>query len=63
MKSRIFPDIELVFAQLLWLERRRFRIVESVGMHFGRSLVEKVLGEKQLLNSPLSGEPSFHSLL
>ena len=63
MKSRISPDIELVYEQLLWIERRRFRIVENVSAHFGRPLVDRILGSAEILASPLSGEPEFRKLI
>ncbi len=63
MKSRISPEIELVFAQLLWIERRRFRLVESVSSHFGNALVQRVLGGAGLETSPLEQEPDFSTLL
>lgn len=63
MKSRISPEIELVYEQLLWIERRRFRILENVSAHFGRPLVERILSADELLASPLRGEPEFHTLL
>ncbi len=61
MNSHISPDIEVVFEQLLWIERRRFRLVESVSAHFGRPLVERVLSG--LLSGPLANEPEFQALL
>lgn len=63
MKSRISTDIELVYAQLLWIERRRYRLVESVSAHFGQALVERVLNAAGLAGSPLEGEPEFSALL
>lgn len=63
MKSRISPDIELIYSQLLWVERRRFRLVESVSSHFGQALVGRVLGSAGLTTSPLEGEPEFNALL
>lgn len=63
MISSISPDIELVFSQLLWIERRRFRLVESVSAHFGRPLVRRVLQAANLAHSPLEGEPDFLDLL
>lgn len=63
MKSSISPEIELVYAQLLWIERRRFRIVESVSAHFGQVLVERVLSAAGFAKSPLENEPDFAELL
>lgn len=63
MNSTISPDIELVYAQLLWIERRRFRLVESVGAHFGKPLVTRVLQAGDLERSPLQGEPAFKALM
>jgi len=63
VKSRISPDVELVYSQLLWIERRRFRLVESVSVHFGQTLVERVLNAGGLSASPLEAEPDFASLL
>ncbi len=55
--------MELVFEQLLWIERRRFRILENVSSHFGRSLVERILKTDDLMSSPLRGEPEFEDLM
>jgi hypothetical protein len=63
VNSSISPDVELVYAQLLWIERRRYRLVESVSAHFGRALVERVLSAADLLNSPLENEPELTALL
>lgn len=63
MNSRISPEIELVFEQLRWVERRRYRIVESVSAHFGRALVAKVLEAHQAPISPLAGEPTLIKIL
>ena len=43
MKSGLSPDLERVYEQLLWVERRRFRIIESVRSHFGKTEVERAL--------------------
>jgi hypothetical protein len=63
VKSRISPEVELVYSQLLWIERRRFRLVESVSVHFGHALVQRVLSTGGLSRSPLENEPDFVSLL
>lgn len=63
MNSRISPEIELVYEQLLWIERRRFRVVDSSGVHFGRNHVERILKSEDLHISPLMGEPAFYQIL
>jgi hypothetical protein len=63
VKSWNSPEIEQVYEQLLWIERRRFRVVESVSAHFGRPLVERLLRTDGLLPGPLAGEPDFLALL
>lgn len=63
MKSRISPDVEFVYSQLLWIERRRFRLVESVSSHFGQALVSRVLKTAGLSSSPLENEPELAALL
>ncbi len=63
MISSISPEIELIYEQLLWIERRRFRIVESVSAHFGKPLVSRVLEAASLSASPLQSEPDFLSLV
>jgi hypothetical protein len=57
----ISPEIERVYQQLLWIDRRRDRILSSVSAHFGSSLVEKIT--EPLEKSPLSGNPDYGSLV
>jgi hypothetical protein len=63
VKSRISPDIEKIYEQLLWVVRRRFRIVESVSAHFGKSLVDRSLASVPAPLLPLSHEVDFRTLL
>ncbi len=63
MKSRISPHIEQIYEQLLWIERRRFRVIESVSAHFGKSVVANVLSTGGWSPCPLLGEPELASLL
>ncbi|MGZ3652522.1 MAG: hypothetical protein ACXVB9_05650 [Bdellovibrionota bacterium] len=63
MKSRISPDIEKIYEQLLWVVRRRFRIVESVAAHFGKPLVDRVLQSVPAPLLPLDKEVDFRTLL
>jgi hypothetical protein len=63
VKSRISPDIEKVFEQLLWVVRRRYRIVESVQAHFGRQLVDRVLEAVPPPPLPLSDQADLPPLL
>jgi hypothetical protein len=57
----ISPEIERVYQQLLWIDRRRDRILSSVSAHFGSSLVEKIVAP--LKESPLLGCPDYSSLV
>lgn len=57
------PEIERVYAQLQWIERRRQRVIESVSAHFGHALVQRILLSEPALPSPLAGLPAFSSLL
>lgn len=63
MLEPISPEVERVFSQLLWIEHRRARVVESVSAHFGQDKVGKILESQGLLPSPLSGDPCFSRLL
>lgn len=54
------PEIERIYQQLLWIERRRARILASVSAHFGKSIVEKLTKD---ITSPIAGEPEFSSLV
>jgi hypothetical protein len=64
MESRVSPDIEKIFEQLLWIMRRRFRVVESVKAHFGKTGVDRALaGLSALPPLPLDHEPEFLDLL
>ncbi len=63
MENRISPEIEGVYNQLLWIEQRRARIVESVSAHFSQSAAYKILKEKSLLNTIVGREKSFSTLL
>lgn len=63
MKSRISPDIEKIYEQLLWIVRRRFRIVESVSVHFSKGLVERSLAGVPAPLLPLDHEVDFRTLL
>ena len=58
----ISPEIEKVYGQLLWVDRRRLRTVAAVASHFGRATVERLLKE-HTGPSPLNGEPDFSSLV
>jgi hypothetical protein len=61
VKSRISPDIEKIYEQLLWIVRRRFRIVESVAAHFGKPIVERALATLEQPLLPLHHD--FRALL
>lgn len=63
MKSRISPDIEKTYEQLLWVLRRRFRVVESVKAHFGKTLVDRVLETVPACALPTGREADFVDLL
>ena len=63
VKSRISPDIEKIYEQLLWIVRRRFRIVESVSAHFGKVLVTRSLVNVPAPLLPLDHEVDFRTLL
>jgi hypothetical protein len=63
VKSRISPDIEKIYEQLLWIVRRRFRIVESVAAHFGKPIVERTLAAVSPPRLPLHHEVDFRALL
>lgn len=54
------PEIERIYQQLLWIERRRARVLASVSAHFGKSIVEKLTKE---IISPLAGEPDYSTLV
>lgn len=56
------PEVEKVYGQLLWVERRRQRVVAAVGSHFGAAPVARILGENQI--APLfHAETTFPSLV
>jgi hypothetical protein len=54
------PEIERIYQQLLWIERRRARILASVCAHFGKSAVDKLTKD---LSSILAGEPDYSALV
>ncbi|RYZ94231.1 MAG: hypothetical protein EOP11_26655 [Proteobacteria bacterium] len=56
------PEIEKVYGQLLWIERRRQRILAAVSSHFGRAPLEKILPEEDLRPSPPI-DPPFRTLV
>lgn len=56
----ISAEIERIYQQLLWIERRRERIISSVSAHFGRTSVDRIMKD---LHSPLAGEPDLVSLV
>jgi hypothetical protein len=60
---KISPEIERIYQQLLWADRRRARIITSVAAHFGSTTVQRILSQEKLTNSKLVGEPDFHTLL
>jgi hypothetical protein len=56
------PEIEKVYGQLLWVERRRQRVIAAVGSHFGHPSVERILAENKI--APLFGAGTgFSSLI
>lgn len=56
------PEIEKVYGQLLWVERRRQRVVSAVSSHFGRPSVERILAEHRV--APLlANEGGFQRLV
>jgi hypothetical protein len=63
MDSHVTPDIEKVYEQLLWIMRRRFRVVESVKAHFGRGAVDRVLEPLPAPPLPLDRDADFRDLL
>ena len=63
MESRITPEIEKTYEQLLWVLRRRFRVVESVQAHFGKPLVDRVLAPLSPPPIQLEREPDFLELI
>lgn len=63
MYQNVSPEIERVFNQLIWLEQKRFRVIESVAAHFGKDLVARVLAKENIKDSPLKEVTSFTELL
>jgi hypothetical protein len=63
MPVTISPEVERVFSQLLWIEHRRARIVESVSAHFGQAKLKAILENEKLLPAPLENAPDFSQLL
>lgn len=63
VEMKISPEIERIYQQLLWIERRRSRMVSSVSAHFGKDAVSRILEKNGLEHSPVSGEPDFMTLL
>lgn len=60
---RISPELERIYQQLLWTERRRARVISSVSAHFGAALVERILKTENVESSLLTGEPNFINLI
>jgi len=60
---RISPELERIYQQLLWTERRRARVISSVSAHFGAALVERILKTENVESSVLAGEPNFTNLI
>lgn len=60
-EMKISPEIERIYQQLLWVERRRVRIIGAVGTHFGKAKVEKIL--ENVGASPLANEPAYSVLV
>lgn len=63
MSQIVTPELERIFSQLLWLNHRCTRIQESVSAHFGKALVDRVLKDQNLPDSPLANNPNIYQLL
>lgn len=59
----ISPEIERIYQQLLWIERRRQRIISSVAAHFGAGSIERILRTEGCALSPLKNEPDYSTLV
>lgn len=51
---KISPEIQRVFQQIRWLERRREKIIESVASHFSKATVNHILEKEGLRTFPLN---------
>jgi hypothetical protein len=63
MDSPTTPELEKTYEQLLWILRRRFRVVESVRAHFGKANVERALGTQDAPPLSLDREAELSELL
>lgn len=63
MKCGLSPELENIFSQLIWIERRRFRIIEAVSAHFGKENIEKILAMDPATNSPLTEATSLSEMI
>lgn len=59
---QISPEMDRVFQQLLWIERRRVRIIESVAAHFGHDLVINTLNKEGISKPPIEENSRFVDL-
>lgn len=60
---KISPEIQRVFQQIRWLEKRRTKIIESVSSHFSKATVQQILEKENLVTFPLNLELELSQLI